>query len=270
MNETADGIKVIIVGGVAGGASCAARLRRLDETRADPHGGARALRLVRQLRPAVLHRRRDRAAGEPARGDGRHLPRHVQRGRAHGLRGGRHRRARQDRAAQGPDDRRGEHRALRQAGAVPGRGPHPPAAARHRPARDLRREDGARRRPDPHLGRGAARHDRRSRHLHRHADAAAGAPRGRRRRRVHRHRDGGEPGGPRLRGHAAAARRPDHGPARPRDGALPGAPPRQERRARWCWARVRRRSGRRTTGRSRSSSGRTRSTPPTSSSSASA
>ncbi len=32
MNETADGIKVIIVGGVAGGASCAARLRRLDET----------------------------------------------------------------------------------------------------------------------------------------------------------------------------------------------------------------------------------------------
>jgi NADPH-dependent 2,4-dienoyl-CoA reductase/sulfur reductase-like enzyme/rhodanese-related sulfurtransferase len=32
MNATTDGIKVIIVGGVAGGASCAARLRRLDET----------------------------------------------------------------------------------------------------------------------------------------------------------------------------------------------------------------------------------------------
>ena len=28
-------MKVIIVGGVAGGASCAARLRRLDEKRAD-------------------------------------------------------------------------------------------------------------------------------------------------------------------------------------------------------------------------------------------
>ena len=34
-------MKVIIVGGVAGGASCAARLRRLDESARDPPGGAR-------------------------------------------------------------------------------------------------------------------------------------------------------------------------------------------------------------------------------------
>ena len=152
----------------------------------------------------------------------------------------------------------------------PGSRPHPPAAARHRPARDLRREDGARCRPDPCLGRGAARQDGRHGHLHRHADAAAGAPRGRRGRRVHRHRDGREPGGPRLRGHTAAARRPDHGRRSTRRWRATWSAISARTACRWCSARARRRSGRRTTGRSRSSSGRTRSTPPTSSSSASA
>ncbi len=59
-------MKVIIVGGVAGGASCAARLRRLDEQARDPHGRARALCVLCQLRPALPRRRRDRAGVEPA------------------------------------------------------------------------------------------------------------------------------------------------------------------------------------------------------------
>ena len=54
-------MKVMIIGGVAGGASCAARLRRLDEQRRDRDARARPLRLVRQLRPAVPRRRRHRA-----------------------------------------------------------------------------------------------------------------------------------------------------------------------------------------------------------------
>ena len=62
-------MKVVIVGGVAGGASCAARLRRLDENARDPDGGARAVRLVRELRPAVPRRRRDREGVEPAGGE---------------------------------------------------------------------------------------------------------------------------------------------------------------------------------------------------------
>ena len=53
-------MKVIIVGGVAGGASCAARLRRLDENAEILDGGTRAVRFVRQLRTAIPCGRGDR------------------------------------------------------------------------------------------------------------------------------------------------------------------------------------------------------------------
>ena len=47
-------MKVIIVGGVAGGASCAARLRRLDENAEILMVERGPYVLVRQLRAAVL------------------------------------------------------------------------------------------------------------------------------------------------------------------------------------------------------------------------
>ncbi len=199
--------------------------------RRDPHGGAWAVRLVRELRPALLHRRRDRAAIQPPGRDGGHLSRHVQRGRAHRLRGGGHRRRGQGGPAQRPSVRRGDHRALRQARTLTWSRSHPPAAAGDRSARHLRRAHGAGRQPDPRLDRRATRQGERHGHLHGVSDAQEAAARGRRRRRLHRHRDGREPGRPRLRGHAAAARRADHVAARSRDGALPGAASGQARGA---------------------------------------
>ena len=58
-------MKVIIVGGVAGGASCAARLRRLDEQAEIVMVERGPVRVVRELRAAVPRRRRDRAGVEP-------------------------------------------------------------------------------------------------------------------------------------------------------------------------------------------------------------
>ena len=46
-------MKIIIIGGVAGGASCAARLRRLDEKAQIIMVGTWALCLVRELRAAL-------------------------------------------------------------------------------------------------------------------------------------------------------------------------------------------------------------------------
>jgi len=49
--------RVLVVGGVAGGATCATRLRRLDEKGSDYHLRPRPLCGVRQLRPALLRRK---------------------------------------------------------------------------------------------------------------------------------------------------------------------------------------------------------------------
>ena len=46
--------KVVIIGGVAGGASCAARLRRLDETAQHRILGARGVHLLRELRACPI------------------------------------------------------------------------------------------------------------------------------------------------------------------------------------------------------------------------
>ncbi len=48
--------RVLIIGGVAGGASCAARLRRLDEIGRDRADRSWSVCLVRELRAAVLCR----------------------------------------------------------------------------------------------------------------------------------------------------------------------------------------------------------------------
>ena len=58
-------MQVVVVGGVAGGMSAAARLRRLDETAQIVVLERGRRRLVRQLRPAVPRGRRDRAPARP-------------------------------------------------------------------------------------------------------------------------------------------------------------------------------------------------------------
>ena len=198
-------MKVIIVGGVAGGASCAARLRRLDEAAEIlvvergpfisyancglPYyvGGVipRESKLV--LADAALFRaqlnvevrtllrgRLDLARGEDPRPPRRH-------------------------------DRRGDHRGVRHAGPVAGRHPDPAAPPRHRPAGHLRRPNRARCACDPRVDGGPRLRSFRARHLHRLPDDRAGAARGRRRRRLHRARDGREPCPPRSRRHAGPA-----------------------------------------------------------------
>ena len=201
--------------------------------RRDPHGGARAVRLVRELRPAVLHRRRDRAAVEPPGRDARtpfatcspSTPARTARWSAS---------RRGEKTVQLKDRATGEvttehyDKLVLSPGAAPIR---PPLPGIDLPG-IFGGADGAGRRPDPRVDRRASRQivaawtpTPGSRRAGRHA------ARRRRRRRLHRHRDGREPGRPRLRGHAAAARRPDHGAARPRDGALRRAAPGQARRA---------------------------------------
>lgn len=53
-------MKVVIVGGVAGGATAAARLRRLDEQAEIIIFERTGIRFIRKLRPSLLHWRRDR------------------------------------------------------------------------------------------------------------------------------------------------------------------------------------------------------------------
>jgi len=52
------GKKILIVGGVAGGASCAARMRRLDES-AEIIMFERRIYFIRQLQSTLLYRRHD-------------------------------------------------------------------------------------------------------------------------------------------------------------------------------------------------------------------
>ena len=187
-------MKVIIVGGVAGGASCAARLRRLDE---------KAEILMVERGPYVSYANcglpyhvggRDREGVEPPGRERAVVPRHVRHRRADQLRGDRHLAEEEDRGSAQRHDRRGDDRVLRQAGAVARRAVGPSAAARHRSAGDLPGADRAGRADDPRVDR--ARHDvpRGDVQLLRHPDREARAARGGGRRRLHRPRDGGEPG----------------------------------------------------------------------------
>ena len=124
-------MKVIIVGGVAGGASCAARLRRLDE---------KAEILMVERGPYVSYAN----CGLPYHVGGviekessllvaneQYVPRHVRDRLPDGLRGDRpSRRRRRPWSLRERRDRRGDHRVLRQARAVARGGFDPSAAAR--------------------------------------------------------------------------------------------------------------------------------------------
>ena len=134
-------MKVIIVGGVAGGASCAARLRRLDE---------KAEILMVERGPYVSYAN----CGLPYHVSGviaeesSLLVATEQMFRAVFNVDARTRceaiaidAEEEDRRPAQCRDRRGDDRILRQAGAVARRGPDPAAASRHRPAGDLLRAD---------------------------------------------------------------------------------------------------------------------------------
>ena len=191
-------MKVIIVGGVAGGASCAARLAQAGRESRDHHGGARAVRVVRELRAAVSRRWRDREGVEPARGDRSHFPLAVRDRLPHGLRGDQYLPGKEDGRPAQRRDRRGHDRVLRQARALAGRAVDPSASARHRSAGDLPGEDGARRTGDPRVDRQGLHVPLRDGALLRLPDGAAQDACGRHRGRVHRARDGGEPRAPRT------------------------------------------------------------------------
>ena len=123
-------MKVIIVGGVAGGASCAARLRRLDE---------KAEILMVERGPYVSYAN----CGLPYHVSGV-IPKessllvaneqmfraHLRDRRADELRGDRHLAEEEDRGPAQRHDRRGDDRVLRQAGAVARGALGPSAAAR--------------------------------------------------------------------------------------------------------------------------------------------
>ena len=148
--------RIVIVGGVAGGAACAARLRRLDEQAEififERGGDVSFANCGLPYYLGGVIARPQATAGRLARAVPRlaqHRGPHAQRGRSD-----RPRRAGPSRCG---TCRRGEtHRALRRPGAVARRGAAPPARARHRPARRLHPAEPRRRRPHPRLDRDAA------------------------------------------------------------------------------------------------------------------
>ena len=244
-------MKVIIVGGVAGGASCAARLRRLDENaeiimvERGPYVSYANCGLPYHVGGVIEKESSLMVADENTFRSQFAID--VQ----NRLRGDRHLAAAQDRRAAQCRHRRGEHRVLRQAGAVARRAVDPPTAARHRPAGDLRSPDGAGRTRDPRVDRTRLCLPRRDAPVLRLPDRAAEDPRGGGGRRLHRPGNRGKPHPPRLRRDPGRDGQPDPGADRPRDGAhrrrLPRAP--------WPAPGAQRRRGRLRAGRERLAEG---------------
>ena len=191
-------MKVIIIGGVAGGASCAARLRRLDEN---------AEIVMVERGPYVSYAN----CGLPYHVGGV-IPEGIEllvatadtfkalfkvdartMCEAIAIAGKKNRRP------QGPGDRRGHHRILRQAGPVAGRAVDPAAAARNRPAGHLRGQNGAGRPGNPSVAGQRYAIFVRDEPLFRHPGRPAENPRGGCGRRIYRAGDGGKPGPSRLR-----------------------------------------------------------------------
>ncbi len=141
--------RVLIVGGVAGGASCAARLRRMDENAEIFIFERERRRFLRQLRPAVLSRRRDRRSAAAFRRHARAVPRLLQRRGPHLARGPPHRPRQPDHRGAKPPDGRGGQRAVRRAGAFDRGRAGAAAAAGRRSARHLHPPRPRRHRPDP-------------------------------------------------------------------------------------------------------------------------
>ena len=208
-------MKVIIVGGVAGGASCAARLRRLDEK-------AEILMVERGPYVSYANCGLPYHVGGVIEKESSLLVANEQVFRANfaidvpdGLRGDLHLAEEEDRGPAQRRDRRGDDRVLRQAGAVARGALGPSAPARNRSARDLPGEDRAGRADDPRVDR--AGHGVPGRDVQLLGDPVreARAARGGDRRRLHRSRDGGEPGPRRVRRDARRDARSGPGPARP-------------------------------------------------------
>ena len=146
-------MKVIIVGGVAGGASCAARLRRLDEK-------AEILMVERGPYVSYANCGLPYHIGGVIEKESSLLVATEQTFRAHvrdrlpdALRGGRHLAQEENRGAQEPRHRRGDHREIRQARALARGGSDPSAPARNRSPGDLFGEDRAGCEGDPGVDR---------------------------------------------------------------------------------------------------------------------
>ena len=146
-------MKVIIVGGVAGGASCAARLRRLDEkaeilmVERGPYVSYANCGLPYHIGGVIEKESSLLVATEQT------FRSHVRDRLPYALRGGRNLSQEENRGAQEPRNRRGDHRELRQARAVARCGSDAPAPARNRPPGDLFGEDRARREGHPGVDR---------------------------------------------------------------------------------------------------------------------
>ena len=206
----------------------------------DPHGGARAVRVVRELRAALSRRRRHPEGGESSRRGRGHVSFPVRRRRENGLRGHQDLAGQEDCRAAQRRNRRGDDRVLRQARAVARCAVDPPASAWHRPPGNLRGQDRARHAGDPRVDRTRVPVPVRDAPVLRLPDGEAQDPCGGHRGRVHRPRDGGEPRASRVRGHPRRDGRSDPGAARSGNGA----PRRGLRGAAWHPPGAQRRRGR--------------------------
>ena len=245
-------MKVIIVGGVAGGASCAARLRRLDE---------KAEILMVERGPYVsyancglpYHVVGCHPGGvEPAGGDRADVPRRLRVDVRTGC----------EAVAIAPKKKTVDLRDVTTGEVTtesydklvlsPGAAPiRPPLPGIDLPGH-LLREDRPGRPAHPRVAAPRRGDEDRDGLVHGHPDRDEAEARGRGRRRVHRPRDGGEPRPPRARGDARREAEPGHAAARPRDGAARRALPREARRAPRSSTTASPGSGRPRTARSRS------------------
>ncbi len=209
-------MKVVIVGGVAGGASCAARLRRLDEkaeilmVERGPYVSYANCGLPYHVSGVIAKESSLLVANEQVFRVMHNIDVRTNCEAIAIVAEG------QDRGPAQRRHRRGDDRVLRQARAVARGAVGAAAAAGHRPARDLPGADRARRADDPRVDREGHRVPGRDvqllGHPVREADAAGGGDR----RRVHRARDGGEPRPCRVRRDPGRDARPGAGAARSR------------------------------------------------------
>ena len=241
-------MKVIIVGGVAGGASCAARLRRLDEkaeiimVERGPYVSYANCGLPYHISGVIEKESSLLVASE------QFFRTQLSNRCADELRGDLDLGQEEDDRPSQRRDGRDDDGIVRQARALSGRGLGSPAAARHRPARHLRGEDGARRTGRPRMDRARHAIPRRHVQLLGHPVRAADAASRRHRRRLHRPRDGGEPDSRRIRSDAGRDARSAPGASRSRVRA----PGRRAREAAWhAIGARRRRRGIRAAGRRR-------------------
>ena len=207
-------MKVVVVGGVAGGCLDGRAAQAARRDRRDRRARARPLRLVRQLRPAVPHRRRHRGPRQLLLQTPESLRREL-RARRPDRAGG----VRIDRDAKDGGGRDGDRPrvpgVLRRARARPGAAPfRPPMPGVDHPARRRAAQH-------PRHGSRSSTCSTRTRQSPWSSAAATSAWRWSR-RCVHRGHGG----------HARRGARPGHGRARPRDGPPARGPPRGPRHPR--------------------------------------